>query len=226
MKLDDQLGPALPLSPEAEEKLISFALDQAFEKKKTRWLPIAAAALVLLGTPAAIAAWMAARKDEPVVLEPPPPVRHVVVPKQIEEPPPVVVPEVKPRKAEKKREAEDLLAKANALRRSSKWREAESVYLEVGDRFPRSGSAYVALVAAASLRLEHLEDPRGALALLAKASKKSGPLDAEILWTQSRAHGRLNDRTREKAAIERMLAEHPGSPFTEAAQDRLRELSQ
>jgi tetratricopeptide repeat protein len=225
MKLDDQLGPALPLSPEAEEKLISFALDQAFEKKRRRWLPIAAAALVLLGTPAAIAAWMSARKAERIFLEPPPPVRHVVVPKTMAEPPPPVA-EEKPKKAKKKREAEDLLAKANTLRRSSKWREAESVYLEVAERFPKSGSAYVALVAAASLRLEHLDDPAGALALLARAAKKSGPLDAEILWHQSRAHRQRGDAQREFRALERMLKEHPGSPFTEAAEDRLRELSQ
>src|SRR5688500_6459526 len=73
MKLDDRLGPALPLSREAEEKLIASALDQAYPiAKRRRWIPIAAAALVLIGAPAAIAAWMTSRAEKPIVAPAPP----------------------------------------------------------------------------------------------------------------------------------------------------------
>lgn len=233
LDLDDRPGPALPLSNEAEERLISAALGEAMapaKRDRRRWLPIAAAVVGLFLAPGAFAAWMLLRpKPEPV--RPAPKVEAPVVTKTPAAPPPAVEPPPLPRRRKPKRRRterpEDLLAEANGLRRHAKWRRAERTYVEVARRFPKSGSAYVALVAASSLRLEHLGDPKGALELLARAERTDGggPLDAEILWTRSRAHRRLGEAAKERRALERLLSKHPDAPLVEAARARLEELS-
>ena len=227
MKLDDRSGPALPLTADAQERMIAAALEEVYPlKRRPRWIALAAAVFLLIGAPAAVAAWMYARPPEKTIAPPPPPLPKPVVkaePEVVEEEPAPPAPEPRTKKKKEQR-SEDLLAKANALRRESKWREAEAVYLEVADRFPKSGSAYVALVAAASLRLEHLDDPKGALALLAKAAKRKGPLDAEILWSRSRAYRALGRAAEERRAIETLLAEHPDAPFVDAARERAKQI--
>lgn len=63
--------------------------------------------------------------------------------------------------------ASDLLAEANRARRESQWERAASLY----ERVMRSQAdeSYAATVALASLRLEHFDDPKGALALYERA---------------------------------------------------------
>jgi hypothetical protein len=72
--------------------------------------------------------------------------------------------------------ASDLLAEANRARRESHWERAASLY----ERVMRSQAdeSYAATVALASLRLEHFDDPKGALALYerALADRPGGPL--------------------------------------------------
>ncbi len=235
--LDPRPGPALPLSREDEDRIVGSVLDAHFAAQaapRRPWLPILAAAAVLLAVSGAMAAWMATPDPVPPRPRPPPASAPVIAapdpPPEVAPPSPPIPPgppsrPTRPRHA-KPKAAEDLLAKANALRARSRWRRAESVYVEVAERFPGSGSAYVALVAAGALRLEHLDDARRALQLLARAARlrENGPLDAEIVWNESRAHRRLHHDEAERASLQRLLSRHPSAPFSEEAQARLRAL--
>lgn len=117
--------------------------------------------------------------------------------------------------------ARDLLAEANDLRAARSWSSAERRYLEVVRAHPRSPEAHVARVAAADLRLEHLGNARGAAALYRQA--RSGRLAGEARFGLARAYRALGD-AREADALEALLRHHPRSPFSPAAERRLREL--
>ncbi len=77
------------------------------------------------------------------------------------------------------REASDLLAAANRARRDREWRRAAALY----ERVMRSQAdeSYAATVALASLRVDHLGDPRGALDLYERAleDRPGGALSAQ-----------------------------------------------
>lgn len=237
LELDGREGPALPISEERKERLVAAALGEVLvpAPKRRRWLPIAAAVAGLFLAPGAVAAWMVFRPKPEPPRPVPSPRKPVIAAPPVVAPPPApkqqaVEPKPRPRPKPKRSapaKPEDLLAKANRLRRRARWRGAERAYLEVDRRFPKSGSAYVALVAAASLRLEHLDDAKGALDLLTRAerAREDGPLDAELLWTRSRAHRRLGDAPLERRALERLLSEHPNAPLVEIARARLAELT-
>lgn len=120
----------------------------------------------------------------------------------------------------------DLLREANALRGQGAFPAAERLYLRVVREHPRSGSAYVANVAAASLRLERLNNPRGALALYRTALRDnpSGSLAPEIRRGIAIAARRAGQPDTERRALVDFLAHHPGSPFAATARARLSEL--
>lgn len=124
------------------------------------------------------------------------------------------------------RSAPDLLAQANELRRARNYRAAERTYLQVAARYGSSGSAYVARVAAASLRLEHLSNPRGAVALYREAlrHRPGGNLDAEARYGLARAQRRLGQGAAERRTLEELLRRHPQAPFARRARSRLTEL--
>src|SRR5262249_48234228 len=73
----------------------------------------------------------------------------------------------------------DMLAKANRLRGQREWGQAADLYQRV--MTSKTDEAYAATVALAALHLEHLSDPRGALALYerALAMMPNGPLSAQ-----------------------------------------------
>ncbi|MCA9613956.1 MAG: hypothetical protein H6721_25975 [Sandaracinus sp.] len=120
--------------------------------------------------------------------------------------------------------AEDLLRRANGLRGGRQWREAERTYLEVTSAHPSTHAAYVARVAAAALRLEHLDDPGGAVRLYRSAISHGGNLDAEARAGLARAYGRLGRASDEADAWRGLLQRHPSSPFAGRARSRLSEL--
>src|SRR5690606_19389394 len=105
--------------------------------------------------------------------------------------------------------ADDLLQRANALRGARSWREAERTYVEVTSAHPSTHAAYVARVAAAALRLEHLGDPGGAVRLYRSAVAHGGALDAEGRAGLARAYGRLGRDAEEAEAWRGLLARHP-----------------
>lgn len=120
--------------------------------------------------------------------------------------------------------ADDLLRRANALRGAGDYRGAERTYLEVTSAHPSTHAAYVARVAAAALRLEHLGDPGGAVRLYRSAIAHGGALDAESRAGLARAYARLGRDADEAEAWRGLLARHPSSPFAGRARSRLAEL--
>jgi tetratricopeptide (TPR) repeat protein len=123
-------------------------------------------------------------------------------------------------------DADDLLKLANAQRRQRMWAEAAQTYQRVITLDPQSGRAYVARTAAASLRFEHLGDPRGALALYRAAQEQSphGPLSEEVMWGIADCYRALGDRTAEVSALRAFVAEHPDSLMRANAERRLADL--
>lgn len=121
---------------------------------------------------------------------------------------------------------EDLMKQANEQRRARRWQAADALYQRVMDEHPGTSAAYVAAVAAASIRLDHLGNPRGALALYRRALRR-GPdraLAEEARWGVAEAHRALGNTERERRALEELVRAHPGSPLVPRAEARLRAL--
>lgn len=118
---------------------------------------------------------------------------------------------------------EDLMKQANEQRRTRKWQAAEALYQRVVREHPGTSAAYVAAIAAASIRLDHLGDARGALRLYqgALASGVNRALAEEARWGLAEAHRALGDDAREARALQDFVARHPGSPLIPQARARL-----
>lgn len=119
--------------------------------------------------------------------------------------------------------AADLLKAANQLRRQGQWAEAERAYAQVATSFTGSAQGPVAALAAASLRLEHLSDPRGALRLY-RSALKAPSLSAEAELGVADCYRALGDRAAEIAALRRVTSAHPEAVFYERALRRLQAL--
>lgn len=117
----------------------------------------------------------------------------------------------------------DLLKAANQLRRQARWAEAEHAYAQVASAYGNTAQGPVAALAAASLRLEHLGDPRGALVLYQRALRASS-LSAEAQLGIADCYRALGERAAEITALQRLTAAHPEALFHERAVRRLRAL--
>jgi tetratricopeptide (TPR) repeat protein len=128
----------------------------------------------------------------------------------------------------KPRTPDDLLQLANEHRRDRRWRQAERTYARVMREHAQTSAAYVAAVASASIRLEKLGDPRGALRLYRRALRDEprGPLSEEARFGMAEAHRALGDHAAEAAALRELLARHPDSPLRPRAEARLRGLAE
>jgi hypothetical protein len=84
-------------------------------------------------------------------------------------------------------------------------------------------SAYVARVAAGSIRLDHLGDARGALQLFreAVAARPGGALEIEARQGIARSWRKLGDRKREREALDELLQQDTSGPAAEQARRRL-----
>lgn len=123
---------------------------------------------------------------------------------------------------------EDLLQQANRARAAGEFSEAAQLYAQVYDGRPSSLSAYVALVAAASLELEHLDHPARARKLFESAlrARPTGALDLEARQGLALALRDLGARNDEVAALRTLIARHPGRPAATRARARLAELGE
>lgn len=121
---------------------------------------------------------------------------------------------------------EDLLQKANRQRSVGEFADAAATYSQVYEREPRSLSAYVAEVAAASIELEHLAHPARARKLFERAlrSHPDGALDLEARQGLALSLRDLGDARAETAALQALIERHPKSPAAKRAALRLREL--
>ncbi len=122
--------------------------------------------------------------------------------------------------------AEDVLALANQRRKERAWRDADELYRRVVKRHPKSDAAIVAEVASATLHLEHLGDPAGALAGYRRAleARPSGGLAEEARWGIAEAYRAQRMPADEARALRRFLDAFPGSALAPAARKRLAEL--
>lgn len=247
-------GPALPLAPGDADRLIAQALRQ--RHKKAMWLAsggavrkgraAGAVALLLIGSSAA-AAWyqhrvdvrdrlaraaaladegaarqQAKRQITPAPLEPATTDENVPSPDTPLQP--SVVPTVEP--SAHAAPSEDLLQKANRLRREGQPREAEQTYLQLVQREPQSGSAYVARVAVAELRMGR--NPASAIALLQAALRQTpgGPLDIEIHQLLAQGYRATGRAAAERSELLLLTQQHPGTLAADRARARLSELGE
>lgn len=201
--------------------------------KRRRWAASSAAAIVLLacvgmGSASAAVLWYVRERPsapEPVVTQLPvtraAPIKPRPAPRVQLELPPQIVESTKPKL--ERRAPEDWLVEGNRLRAERNWAKADAAYSNAARSAPHSQTAYVAHVASAAVRLEHLGDARGALALYRSALRDAphGPLQEEVLFGIAESLRALGDGPGERAALERFLREHPGSPLAPAARRRL-----
>jgi hypothetical protein len=117
----------------------------------------------------------------------------------------------------------DLLKEANQLRGQGRWAEAERIYAQVANGYGSSAQGPVAALAAGSLRLEHLSDPRGALRFYQRAARAPS-LAAEAQLGIANTYRALGDRTGEAEALRRVTRDHPQALFYQRALRRLQEL--
>jgi tetratricopeptide (TPR) repeat protein len=243
LPLDGAPGPARAISePEARAIVTSVieTADRGRKKSRSNLVPIAAALTIALGASLAVASFYAARRLEPPAViapkpqstpetalerepDPEPALEEDLEPEIDAESEPQTEPVFAPPKDRKT--AEDLLERANRFRAERKPRVAEKIYLKVLRRFPQSDAAYVAAIATASIRLEELGNPQGALRLYRRAIalRPSGALDAEARFGLAEALRTIADPA-EKEALRDFLSRHPSSPYATKAKKRLEEL--
>lgn len=151
-------------------------------------------------------------------------VAHNAVEDQASEP--TLAPEVKGAEAAARAvPVEDLLQKANRLRREGQPNEAAQTYLQLVQREPQSTSAYVARVAVAELRMGR--NPAGSIELLQTALRyfPRGPLDIEIHQLLAQGHRATGNAALERSELLQLTKQHPGTLAADRAQARLAELA-
>jgi hypothetical protein len=226
----DEPGPAAPIGDANARLMIQNAIARTMAPMRpprhfARYAVAATICVAIAGT-AAAAIWYT--KSKPVQELPAP---AAPVPPHIEPPPLPPAPAIEPPPApaitpHKPSAAQDLLRQANERRAQRRWRDAQALYRRVEREYPGSSPAYVAMLAEASLRLEHLHDAKGALALYHGAFAK-GPatLREEAAFGVIECYHALHRTKDEKRALEKFVAEHPDSPVAPRARERLQELT-
>lgn len=250
----DAPGPALSIGPERADALIARALHEAKQtpapsagpgRKLRSRRTLVVAALVLLASSAAAALYQsvlrssepppaptpaagaAVAKHEGTSPPPAPPARPEPESAAVDDEPPPVAEEPPTTTAPAPAAAvkpEDLLSKANQLRREGRLGEAETAYTQLIRREPHSASGYVARVALAELKLG--KAPRDAIDLFLAAQRQSpkGALDIEIRKGLAMALRSVGDRSAERRQLGQLLALYPKSVAAEWARTRLQEL--
>jgi len=250
--LDGRAGPAEPAEPERARAVVHAAIEAASSSRRASSRPVttfrrrvafalAAAFALLVG--AAFAARLTrslSRAPAPALSETAEPARaraspssapvapaaepSLAPPVESAAPTPVAPPATS---SQSEPPASDLLRRANDLRIEHRWAEAEATYERVIARAPRTDESYAAEVAAASIRLEHLNDPKRALLLdrRALAEHPNGALDEEALFGVAEAERAIGDARAEAEALRELVAAHPSSLTRPVAERRLSELA-
>lgn len=241
-KVDDMVFGALDQVgfDEIVEQRISGVNRSSFAPKPGLGMRSLAAAAVLaflsIGSASAAVMWFGrARHDEPSAAKAVAPVVHTRATEPAERPAPRAIealpeqavlaaeePTPTPRKAAP-RAPEDWLVEGNRLRAEQRWTKADEAYTRAAQNAPHSQTAYVARVAVAAVRLEHLHDARGALSSYRTALQQTpqGALTEEIHWGIAEAYRALGERAAERKALAVFVREHPSSPLLSQAKARL-----
>jgi tetratricopeptide (TPR) repeat protein len=245
--LDEQLGPARIGMREART-LVERALDtwqsetaQAPRRRKTKMLLLAAAVFAIASSAAGLFYAQTISKQTHVSDRPTTP--RLSAPKPAKQPEAPAIDQQTESSAElpasidhtvqrtkdhaPQKQADDLLQIANKQRQQERWREAEQTYRRVYMLYPNSSSAYVAAIAAASIRLERLNNPRGALSLYTEAMsvEPNGSLDIEARLGIARSWQALGDRKHEIETLRALLRKYSSGPMVQRARERLEVVS-
>jgi tetratricopeptide (TPR) repeat protein len=234
LRLDDEAGPAAYLHGAAHEQLVQNVLERAYGAAPAaprRGASRSMAAAVLLaciggGSASAAVLWYVRSQHAepaPVVTQVSKPAPRASAPVLV---PPPAAPALEPAREQRAapvRAAEDWFREGNRLRGAKRWKQADDAYSQAAHA-ASGNSAYVAYVASAGVRLEHLHDARGALARYRAALQATahGALDEEIRLGIADAYRALGDAVHEREALETFLREHPSSPLAEQARARLK----
>lgn len=245
--LDSQPGPARRLSQRRAAEIVGAVLDMDQAKGMDGAAPprirdrerapvlvrllAAALLLVLLAGGALAAVYLIRQRPAPVPGAAPAPISAPAPAPAAAAP--SIIPEAAPptastpaRRAVSARGPEDLLLLANRRRGERRFRDADALYQRVLLRHPGTPAAYVAQLASASLRLEHLRDPRGARRLYEAAlrTRPAGPLSEEARLGLADACRALHARDAEAQALRDLLSAHPDTLHRRQAEARLRAL--
>jgi len=249
LTLDDRSGPAPRISRERAMAMVETAMAELpppmAAPRKTAGLTrgaLAAAAVVLgvVGGAAAARWYFADRTPAPPVAAPAPSAPAPAAKLAEPEPEPVTIEVIAPAEdpAESNERSrsntvehaapEDLLQKANRLRTIGRFRDAAQTYSAVSERYPKTLSAYVSQVAAASIELEHLGNAGRARRLFERALREhpEGALDLEARQGLATALRDLGQEKAEIAVLRQLIEIHAGSPAARRATERLHELGQ
>jgi hypothetical protein len=240
--LEAGFAPAPVASTQPQAQVSTAAAPAQRKRRSFLWQVAAATLFAFVGMGSASAAvmlWKRVVHPEPVVTQLPIEKPHAkkhrekpvepVVEAQVEAPviEPVVIEADKPEKRKPARKPEDFLDDANRLRAEKRWRDADENYARVWQAAPNSSAAYVARVASAAVRLEHLHDPKTALARYRAALDQAprGALLEEIRFGIAECWRARGNRSEERKALEAFVHDHPGSGLASKARARLTELS-
>ena len=124
-------------------------------------------------------------------------------------------------------DTQELLASANALRAQRRWVLAERHYRQALGEGAADQQRYVALVAAASINVQHLGRPERALEQFrrALALRPNGELSEEAQLGVAECQRALGDAQAERLTLQRFAAAHPHSWMMESVTHRLAELA-
>jgi tetratricopeptide (TPR) repeat protein len=232
--LRDKAGPARPISAEDAEFLIQLTLDRAegfapppvvrVPRMRRSWRAMSLAILAI-GSVAAAGTKIVTSHLEigPVRI-----IEHGPKPQPASR---TVSEEIKrevPRVVDKARSGRDLLVEANQLRHRKQWSRAERQYATIVKTFPGTDEAYAASIAAAELRLEHLDDAEGALELYQDAwrTRRDGPLAEEALFGLAGAYRALGRWRAEQRTLGTFQRKFPKSGMHEQVDQRLDQLDE
>jgi hypothetical protein len=123
--------------------------------------------------------------------------------------------------------ARDLLRQAQSQRAAKDWPGAARTYQALISRFPVTAEASTAQLSLASIELDHLGQPTGALRNYNAhlAANPGGALAPEALFGKARALRRLGRAAEETTTLRELLARFPGAINAAQARLRLDELS-
>ena len=240
LPLDERHGPARRISSDAQAALITAALDQwqapapaSVTPMWRSWAMAAAALLAVTMSARALYVWVAAQpppetpsvapSTRPVGAPPSTPATTPQPASAAEPEPETTTPSRSARAHGEPKVEVDHLLRANRLRAEGRYRDALHAYQRVitgGEGV----SAYVARVAAASILLEQLHDPKAARALFraADAQQTASTLDVEIQRGIAESSRQLGDATTERSALKLLLQRHPRTRAADAASERLK----
>ena len=252
LSLDEGAGPASAIAEARAAAMVEAALSGAgfappasvktdarrrMRSRRPLWLSLGGVLVAGLAAAAYLGTRGGDRTDHPASVAPPgpplpPPVDAPADAPAVAAPVPPAAAEpaepVRPGPRPARKEVEEWLARANALRGQKRWTAADALYTRVARAAPRTAAAHVALVASGTLHLEHLGDPAGARQRFraALSARQNGAVAEEARFGLAEAARRTGNTRAEAAALRELVRKHPGSPLVPRADKRLREITQ